>query len=309
MYRRVRPSLSAQEAGELLTTLRAAIRQAEDDIIDEAWAYVSNGQRVPADLWARVPGRARIDIQNEQRRRAEGGARRGDSFLIDSLDVMDDRDFARVDLMAIRSALGSSFERMASRQREIREGTQDRTVEQQRTTFNALVTTAENALAPYGLDFTITEGMPDDERRTAVAFRAALQRELQAFQAAGGVTPTADEAQILIGRAWVGMSGDLVTREQGRVQGDRGRSGAPGERGDGRRRGTRVNPTTQVNVPYAAIDPRMSEAIRASLRRRLGDDPTQGEIENAYAAILEAGPRTPADLEQVYSRLIVGGGE
>src|SRR5690606_32955718 len=88
IYTRIRPELTADDAAQLLTTMRAARRQGEDDIIDQAWVFVSEGRRVPPELWGRVPGRARIDIQNEIRRRAEGGAGGGDRILVEDLRVM-----------------------------------------------------------------------------------------------------------------------------------------------------------------------------------------------------------------------------
>jgi hypothetical protein len=293
LYARVRPSLSAQEAGELLTSMRAARREAEDSIIDEAWTFVAEGRQIPPDLWARVPGRARIDIQNERQRRAEGGAGGGDRTLIEDLSVMaaaDQERFARVDLRAVRGALGASYRDLAVAQAEIRQGRIPPSVNAQRTTFNALVDTASTAFAQLDVDMS-------NESDTGRAFRAALLRELQAYQAAGGGAPNGDEAQVMIGRAWVGMRRGVVERSQGRVRGDRGRERA------------RVRALSEVNVPYDLIDPRIRLQIVRGLERRGLQEPTRGEVENAYAALLRANPRNAEEVSGVYRSIIVGGGE
>lgn len=293
MYERIRPQLGAQEAGELLTTMRAAQREAEDGAIDEAWTYVAGGQRIPPDVWQRVPGRARIDIQNEQRRRAEGGSGAGDRNLIDALDIMPDEEFARADLWAVKGALGSNFRRMAERQRSVREGDQSADVTDRRTRYNALLDIAGTTL---GIDLSAGERNPDRERATA--YSAALLRETEAFFAANPGAPIDNEtAQVLIGRAYVAMRGDGVSHLQGRVEGDRGRA-----------RDTRVRATTEVNVPFDSIDASLREQIRLGLRRRIGANPTRGEVENAYAAFLNRRPNETAD--DVYRRILnVGGGE
>lgn len=291
-YESIRPSLSAADAGELRTTLRLAIRQGDDQAIDEAWTFVSEGRRIPAEVWARVPGRARIDIQNEQRRRAEGGSGGGDRALIEDLRIMavaDPDRFARADLRAVRGALGSDYDELAISQARIRQGEEGPDVAQQRTAFNALVDIAGEALAPRGFDLS-------DDSDEGRAFRSALLRELQTFQAAGGSTPSSEEAQIIIGRAVVGM-------RHGQAPRDAQVRNTPNRERVGRRnnRGVDVRPTTEVVVPYSAIPPSERLQIGTRLHERLGRQPTRGEVENAYAALLNG--RSLRDV------LVIGGGE
>lgn len=276
-FERLAPSLTAQDRAELGTTMRAAIRQAEADLTDEAWVYVSNGQAIPADLWGRLPGRVRIDIQDYRRNRAEGGAI-GDRTLIEDLRVMavaDPERFAQADLGAVRGALGANYDELAIAQARIRNGgAESSDVVQQRTTFNALRDIASTTL---NIDLTPTEA---NRRRgntgaRADAFNAALLREVEAFTAANpGAAIDGQTAQILIGRAYVGMQGNLVTREQGRVQGS----------GPSRRR----DATSEVVVPYNAIPSDIALRIGDRLQRRLGRTPTQGEVENAYARFVRS---------------------
>lgn len=277
MYQRIRPALGAQEAGELLTTMRAAQREAEEGAVDEAWEFVAAGQRIPPDVWGRVPGRARIDIQNEQRRRAEGGSGIGNRELIEDLRVMavaDPETFATADLRAVRGALGSSYDELAVAQARIRNGDPESTdVTQVRTTFNALRDVAESAL---GVDLSPTESTRDPERRRAAAFEAALLREVQQFQAGNPGAPiNNDVANTLIGRAWVGMRGEGVSRQEGRVEGN-----------GSRRRST----PTEVVVPYRAIPRDIALRIGTRLQRQLGRQATEGEVEGAYAAYLQGRP-------------------
>lgn len=275
MYETVRPQLSAQEAGELLTTMRMARREREDGLIDEAWSFVAAGREIPGELWSSLPGRAQIDIQNERRRRAEGGSGGGDRTLIEDLRVMavaDPEQFARADLRAVRGALGSSYDELAIAQANIRNGREGADINQQRTTYSSLLATAEAALGSTGVDLA----EDSDQGR---AFRANLLRELQAYQAAGGTTPNGDEAQIIIGRAWVSMRGSDVERTQGRVRGDRGRTSR-----------SAVIAGTEVNVPYALIPPATALRIGTRLQERLGRQPTQGEVENAYASMITGRP-------------------
>lgn len=278
MWTRARPMLTAQEAGELLTTIRGARREADEAAVDEAWTYVAGGQRIPPEVWARVPGRARIDIQNEQRRRAEGGAGTGDRALIEDLRVMavaDPERFATADLRAVRGALGSSYDDLAIEQAEIRNGrAESEDVTRVRTTFNALRDIAETTL---GVDLTPGERADDPERRRATAFEAALLREVQQFQAGNPGAPIDNEAaNVLIGRAWVGMRGEGISRQEGRVMGNgsRRRSAGPSE----------------VVVPYRAIPREVALRIATRLQRRLGRQPTEGEVEGAYAAYLQGRP-------------------
>lgn len=294
LYTRIRPELTADDAAQLLTTMRAARRQGEDDIIDQAWVFVSEGRRVPPELWGRVPGRARIDIQNEIRRRAEGGAGGGDRILVEDLRVMavaDPERFAQADLRAVRSALGPAYDELAIAQAEVRRGGQRADVVQQRTAFNALRDVAATTL---NIDLTPAEGAPRRERDRAAAFNAALLSEVEAYQAANpGAGINGETAQILIGRAYVGMRGSLVDRQQGRVEGARGRERLGFRDG----RGTDVPAVSEVVVPYASIPPDVRLRIGTRLQQRLGRVPTQGEVENAYAAYVQGRP------------LQVGGGE
>lgn len=269
-------TLTAQDRAELGTTMRAAIRQGEDDIIDQAWVYVAEGRAIPADLWGRVPGRARIDIQNERRRRAENGAGTGDRTLIEDLNVMavaDPNRFAQADLRAVRGSLGSHYDELSIAQARIRNGEEGGDVVQQRTAFNAVRDIASTTL---NIDLTPTESANASERNLASAFNAALLREVETFTAAnpgGGIDgPT---AQILIGRAYVQMRGSGVSRSQGRVSGIRGRNDR-----------SSVTPTTEVVVPYDAIPGDVARRIGTNLQRRLQRIPTRGEVENAYASLL-----------------------
>lgn len=287
LFERYRPSLTAQEAGELQTTMRAVRRESEDAVIDEAWTHVAAGRQIPAELWARVPGRAQIDIQNERRRRAEGGAGGGNRTLIEDLrveSVADPEAFARRDLRSIRGQLGSSYDEFAIAQVEIRQGGQSADVTERRTTFNAVRDIAASTL---NLNLTPAERAPEAERNRASAFNAALLREVEAHMTANPGAPiNAETTQILIGRAYVGMRGRLVTREQGRV------SGVPNRERFGRRNnsGVDVAPTTEVVVPYAAIPADLRLQLGTRLRQRLRRTPTRGEVENAYAAFLQGRP-------------------
>lgn len=276
-FNMVAPTLTAEDRAGLRTTMTNARRQAEDNLIDEAWVHVSNGARPPSELWNRLPGRARIDIQNEMRRRAEGGAGTGDRTLIEDLRVMAIANpdmFARADLRAVRSQLGSYYDELAIAQAQVRQGERPPTVEQQRTTFNALQAIAQTTL---NLDLSPTEGAPAAQRNRASAYNAALLREVEQFHANNpGVALDAETAQQIIGRAWVSMRGAGVDRDQGRVEGDRGRT-----------RRSAVAPTSEVNVPYARIPTDHALRVGTILQRRLGRVPTQGEVENAYSAILQ----------------------
>lgn len=275
-FQRIAPSLTAQDRAELGSTMRAAIRQSEDDLIDQAWEYVAEGRAIPQDLWSRVPGRARIDIQNERRRRAEGGAGGGDRTLIEDLRVMavsDPERFASADLRAVRGALGSNYDELAIAQARIRQGGEGADVVQQRTAFNAVRDIAATTL---NLDLTPTESARPAERNRAQAFNAALLREVEGFTSANpGAQIDGPTAQILIGRAYVGMRGNLVSRQQGQVRADRERSW----RGN-------VRAPTEVVVPYVSIPADVALRIGDNLQRRLGRTPTKGEVENAYAAYL-----------------------
>lgn len=285
MYQRLLPTLSADDAAQLQTTIRAVRRQTEDDTIDQAWAYVSDGQRIPPDLWQRVPGRARIDIQNELRRRAEGGDGGGDRARATDLQVMalsDPRAFARVDLRAERSRLGeSAYRQLALAQTQIQNGTEDQTVEQQRTALTALIGTAGEALAPYGFDVSPTERAPQRDRDRANAFRGALLRELQTYQTQHpGQSPSAEDAQVLIGRAVVAMRGNNVP-DQLRIQNNGARSG---------NRNGAVPSMGEAVVPYELIPDDLRQGIVQNLQRRLGRVPSRGEVENAYSRYLSNEP-------------------
>lgn len=296
MYQRMLPALGAQEAGELLTTMRAAQREAEEGAVDEAWTFVAGGQRIPPEVWARVPGRSRIDIQNEQRRRAEGGAGGGNRVLVEDLRVeaiANPERFATYDLRAVRGQLGSSYDELAVAQARIRNGDPESTdVTQVRTTFNALRDVAESAL---GVDLSPTESATDRERRRGAAFEAALLREVQQFQAANPGAPiNNDVANTLIGRAWVGMRGEGVSRQEGRVEGNGSR---------------RRSAPTEVVVPYRAIPSNMALRLGARLQRRLGHQATEGQVEGAYAALLAADPQTPEEVDAILDRVVRASGD
>lgn len=285
LYESVAPELRAEDRVQLYNTMRAAIRASEDAVIDEAWTFVAGGQRIPSALWQRVPGRARIDIQNEIRRRAEGGAGTGETTLYNDLRVMamdDPSSFAIADLRVMRGRLGDqNYLRLREMQENMRTGAEPTDVVQQRTAFNAIRDIAATTL---GLDFTPTENTDADDRQRAEAFNAALLNEVDAFQRANPGAPIDGEtSQILIGRAWVSMRGEDVTRETGRVRGVRGRS-APREGN----RGTAVASVTEVVVPFASMPPAARQAITTRLQSRLGRMPTQGEVENEYARFLTA---------------------
>jgi len=288
-FERVAPSLTADDRAQLGSTLRAAIRETEEAIIDDAWTHVSEGRMPPRDLWARVPGRARIDIQNEMRRRNEGGAGTGDRARYDELRVMlmdNPQGFARFDLQAERGRLGAdNYLRLRQAQEELRAGREPVDANAQRTAYNAIVQTAQAALAPHGFDLA-----PDNEQGQVL--RQALLSEVERHIAATGAAPTAEEAQILIGRAVISLRSRDAPRAA-QVEGMPNRERA-GRRGNS---GVDVPSVSEVVVPYQAIPADVRLQIGTRLHQRLQRPPTRGEVENAYAQFLQG------------RQLQIGGGE
>lgn len=267
MYTRIRPTLSAQEAGELLTTMRAARRQGEDDLIDEAWTHVAAGQRVPPELWSRVPGRAQIDIQNELRRRAEGGDGGGDRALISDLNVMsvaDPRGFSRYDLRAVRSQLGeTAYQHLAEDQARIRNGGARSGANE--STLSSARRIATRHLRVNGFNVT-SDGDPsadaeEDEVRRLLDFESDLIGMLDRFvEENGNRQPNAQEQSLAIQGLLAAHAHDPTP-------------------GFGRDRRTWTS--SETYVPYAQIPQSDRAAIEAALRAR-GQSPTRGRVERIY---------------------------
>lgn len=305
MFDRYRPSLTAQEAGELRTTIRAAQRQAIDRVEGMAWQAFANGQPLQAmgedayrefttnPLYGQSHARLRDAYRVRAQSYANGERAQNDSPAYWGLRVLsqtDPRRFMETLPQVLASQEGATISRgdtgrLLERYVEIQQGAD---VGQQRTVFNAVVDTAATALAPYGFD--TSDGSSEGQ-----ALRAAILREVEGFMSAnGGAAPNSEETQALIGRA-------VVTLPRSAVPGnaDYRVRGVPNRERYGRRgnSGSDVRPMSEAVVPYAAIPGDLRLQIGTRLHQRLRRQPTRGEVENAYAAFLQGRP------------LEVGGGE
>lgn len=307
MYEMIRPSLTAQDAAELQTTMRAAQRESVERMEGLAWQAFANNRPLNSmgateyQEFTTNPlyGQAHAQIANAYRVRAQSFAdgaprARDNSPAYISAILAAERDASAFAAPgALEAFMAENAEtlspgdmvRLINRRSEMNGGdgaSQD--VSAQRSTFNALRDVAAASLGAQGFDLRVTERSPRAQRQRVDAFDAALQRETQRWLAENnGQSPAGEDIQIVIGRAIVGMrDADLGNLPEFRVDGNRGRTA---ERVDNR--GTSVAPTTEAVVPYAAIPEATRLRIGTALQRRIGRVPTQGEVENAYAAYLQ----------------------
>lgn len=260
MYNRLRPGLSAQEAGELLTSIRAVRRQAEDDVIDQAWTYVASGQRVPRDLWARVPGRSQIDIQNEIRRRAEGSDRTGNRAMVSDLNVMaiaNPGAFSRYDLRSVRGEIGeSAYQSLAEEQARIRRGESRAGISREMAQGAMAMASRQLRAAGYNLSSDASE---DDAARVA-EFQGDLIGLLDRFVETNNRAPNAQE--------------QLTTIQN--LLAERVYDPTPGWGFD-----RRTSRATDTYTPYSQIPSADREAIVAAMRQD-GQPVTRANIERIY---------------------------
>lgn len=271
MFQTIAPSLTAEERAQLSATMRGVRRQAEENITDEAWTYVSEGRAIPPELWARVPGRARIDIQDYRRRRAEGGDGSGDRRLY--TDIMDEalsdpEAFGRRDLRAERGALGDRlYLDLRERQERVRNGEglsgalDDRFI-------NRAMARAHTQWRIAGLPLTASGEPSADADADDVARYAELRTDfmglLERFTRDQGREPTEAEINDLARR---------LTVERRRA--------SNGILGFGRREAVRLS---DQYVPYSQIPPQDRARVAALLQE-------------------EGLPATPSNIESEYERL------
>lgn len=296
-YELARETLTAQDAAELRTSMRVAQAAARERVTGMAWQAFANGQSLEEGMGAEayqefttnpLYGQDHAQLRNAIRVRqqsyAEGGRVRDNSPAFIAALLASDQtpeEFTRPgQLEAYLSAHAGDLSpgdmvRLLSRRREMSSGEGSSAASQQSARYNALRNLSSAALLPYGLDLS------DDEDDRTRAFEAALLAAAQSSE-------PGEDPQITIGRAIVGMQdSSLQNLPQFRVEGNRGREGDPGERGGGRRRGTAVAPSSEAVVPYSAIPEASRLRIGTALQNRLRRVPTQGEVENAYAAYLQ----------------------
>lgn len=335
LFARVRPSLSAQDAGELLTTMRAAQAQARERVSGAVWQTLANGgdpREIPEwQEFSRNPmfGREHETFNEYRRQRARAAAEarmrsNGPAFLAAlgaSYGAAEQRDqfTAPGALEAFLEEHGAEMSgadmvNLFQRREAIRNGDIGEDSQAITSLQSELMSVSRSALSNH-INLNPSDANNDSaraERQRARAYEASLLRETQRWlREHDGQRPVGEEVQVVIGRAVVGMSADDVQDlPDFRVGGVSGRDDDVRVRNGPRRgQGVRVRASTEANVPYDVISVRIRDPLVASLRRRLGDMPTKGEVENAYAAFLSANPQTPEELEQVFDRIIVGGGE
>lgn len=272
MFQAIAPSMTAEDRAQLGATMRGVRRQAEENITDEAWTYVSEGRAIPAELWARVPGRARIDIQDYRRRRAEGV---GDGGAARSryTDIMDEAlsnpdAFAHRDLRSERGALGDRlYLELRERQERVRngEGLSGALDEQ---FVNRAYARAATQWRIAGLPLTASGEPSADADADEVAHYAELRTDflglLERFTRDQGREPTEAEINDLARR---------LTVERRRA--------SNGILGFGRREAVRLS---DQYVPYSQIPPQDRARVAALLQE-------------------EGLPATPSNIESEYERL------
>lgn len=262
MFLQRAPDMTAQDRAEISSQMRAARRQAEDSIIDQAWTFVAAGQRVPPDVWARVPGRAQIDIQNEMRRRAEGGAAVGDRALISDLSVMavaEPNRFAQTDLRAMRGRLGeSAYATLAIAQARLRNGEDRQGLTREQAAGAMSLATRQLRAAGYDT------GENSDDQEFLSNFQSDLVGLLDRFVEENNRAPTAQEQLVAIQNLLASSSFDP----------------SPGFGFD--RREWRA---TDTYTPFAQIPLADREALAQRLQQE-GRQPTRGNIERLYELIM-----------------------
>lgn len=309
-YAEIAPSLTAQDAAQLRAVVAAAIRQREETAIDEAYDYVAAGRRVPPEIMTALPGRAEAQLQDYIRLRAErlaeGAMAVRDPARVRDIEGLITRDpaaFAARDLTRDYEAIGhTAFQRLRTVQRDLLAGSEPQGVAARRTEYNALRGIAQASLGRYmNLDPGASARGVEAER--AQAFDAALLRELEDYRAAAPNQPLDDAAsQMLIARAVLSLDGETVGRA-GRAGMGRGDYAMRVEGDRGLTRG-RVAATTEVVLPFDAIPQDYRSAIANELARRGVANPTRGEVQNAYAALIESGAQTAEDIDEVLARIV-----
>lgn len=297
MFETIRPSLTAQEAGELITTVRATQRQAVERLEGAAWQAFANGLPLSSmgedayrefstnPLYGQSHARLREAYRTRAQSYANGQRAQNDSPAYWGLRVLSQTDpqrFMEALPQVLASEEGATISRGdTGRLLEMYVGIQQGAdVSQQRTAFNAVLATAQTALAPYGFDTA-------EDTQQGIALRAALLREVEGFMSAnGGQAPNGEETQALIGRAVVSMRHSDAPAGA-RVRGVPNRERV-GRQADwlGNQRGVDVAPLGETVVPYGAIPADVRLQIGTRLHQRLGRQPTRGEVENAYSYFL-----------------------
>lgn len=305
MYARIRPTLTAQDAGELQTAMRVAQREHVDQIEGAGWQAYANGQSLQSlgpgvyrELTTNpLLGAAHARLVNAYQERARSfasGERVRDNApayqaaLVSSYNSPS--EFMRpgaLEAFVARNAgqiSNGDVTRLLQLRQQLQQNGQD--VQTQQRAYNAVRGVAQGVLQPYGIDLTVSDRAPPQQRNQAAAFDAALLTAVQNYLATNGRPPAGEDVQTVIGQAVVGMhSADVQNLPQFRVQNDQGRSGHGAMFGG---QAPAIAPTTEAVVPYGAIPQTQRRQVIASLRQRFHRNPTFGEVENEYAAYLNS---------------------
>ena len=311
-YDSIRPSLTAQDAGQLLTTMRAAQSQYVDRIEGMGWQAFANGQPLSSMdpnayhelLNNPLLGQAHARLVEAQRVRAQSyttGTRVRDNspaYIALQLEAANHPDeFMRPGALetfltahAGEISANDMSNAISMRTRMATSGNNANDPGSQNATYNALHGVAGAALAPQGLLLNL----PADSRDSAGlarqrAFEASLLRETQRWYGEHNGAPVGEDIQTVIGRAVVGMhDANLGNLPAFRVAGDRGRDPSASRGWFGGNAGApAVRPSTEAVVPIDQIPEGDRNQLIHVLHQRLRRNPTIGETENAYAAYLQ----------------------
>lgn len=334
MFERIRPGLSAQEVGEMRTTMQVAQRQFVDNIEGQAWQAFANNQ--PLSSIGAAPyhemitnpllGQTHARLMEAYRTRAQSyangsGRTRPDSpaFLAAQLAATSDPSLFLApgrleDYMATHAGdmAASDMSRLITMRQQMQQGAQD--IQSQTSSFNALATASQAALAPYGIDLSISDSAASrsaagsQAASRANAYRASLMRANQQFFQSHGRAPAGDEVQHVIGQAVLGMRDqdvqNLPSFSHGLFQQSTNAlrtHGRPGLNSGA------VAPVGATTVPVEMIPSGDHTRIATGLAQLLGRNPTVGEVQNFYAAELQgvAAPMQTSTLKPEQRQRIV----
>lgn len=238
---------------------------ARGELLDQAYAHIAAGERVPQELFRQLSGRDQVTLQDYIRERsrsiAAGAEIPRDRALISDLSVeaiSNPRVFSRRDLQEVRGRLGEeAYQRLATAQAAMRRGEERAGVTREQAA--GAMTMATRQLRAAGYD-TSASANTDDQEQVA-AFQEDLIGRLDRFYDENDRAPNATEQMTIIQDL---LSTRLVN--------------SGGAFGWGRSEGR----LTDFYVPYAQMSE--DEVARATAAaRQQGLEPTRGNIERVFA--------------------------
>jgi len=205
-YFEAHPVADPTQRRQTLVAMQAAQRQARDALLDRVHEHIARGERIPDELWNRLPGQDKTQIQDYLRTRArsiaEGQGEPRDRALVSDLIVLagDEsrrREFLARDLQIDRPRIGqAAYAQLRTAQDQVRNSGE---------AFSATSNTIRSAMGVARLQLRAALGIPltadgglaatatDDQEKQFAEFGADLTGLLSRFVDENGRQPNLTE--------------------------------------------------------------------------------------------------------------------